>query len=166
MTEKKRVAIWCDGACVGNPGPGGYGIVLLYGARRRELSGGFRRTTNNRMELLAAIVALETLREPCAVELHSDSRYVVEALRQKWLDGWRARGWRTSAKQPVANRDLWERLLPAMAPHEVTWKWVRGHSGNVENERCDVLAETAARGEDLAIDSGYESGPAAGPPAS
>ena len=117
------------------------------GDNEREISGGEALTTNNRMELLAAILALEALREPCEVQLHSDSRYVVEAFRQRWLDGWRARGWRTAAKQPVANRDLWERLLRAMAPHEVTWKWVRGHSGDVENERCDVLAETAARGK-------------------
>jgi ribonuclease HI len=165
MTEAKRVVIYGDGACVGNPGPGGYGVVLLYGGRRRELSGGFRLTTNNRMELMAVIVGFEALREPCDVELHSDSRYVIEAMRQRWLDAWRARGWKTSDKKPVANQDLWERLLRAIAPNEVKWHWVRGHAGDVENERCDELAEAAARGTKFEIDAGYEArgaGPAQG----
>ena len=157
MGERKHVEIWTDGACLGNPGPGGYGAVLRFGGRRRELSGGFRRTTHNRMELLAAICALEALKEPCAVALHSDSQYVVRAMTEGWLDAWQRRGWKTADKKPVANRDLWERLLAAAAPHEVAWHWVRGHSGVRENERCDALANAAAAGKALAVDHSYES---------
>jgi ribonuclease HI len=157
MGERKHVEIWTDGACRGNPGPGGYGAVLRFGGRRRELSGGFRRTTNNRMELLAAICALEALKEPCAVALHSDSRYVVQAMTDGWLDAWQRRGWKTAEKKPVANRDLWERLLATAALHEVAWHWVRGHSGVRENERCDALANAAAAGKVLAVDHCYES---------
>jgi ribonuclease HI len=150
------VTIYSDGACLGNPGPGGYGTVLLFGAHRKELSAGFRRTTNNRMELLGAIVGLEALTRPCRVVLWSDSQYVVHALSKGWLDGWQQRGWRTAAKEPVKNRDLWERLLRAIGAHEVDWQWVRGHTGNPENERCDQLAVAAANGADLQDDAGFD----------
>jgi ribonuclease HI len=149
------VTIYSDGACLGNPGPGGYGTVLLFGNHRKELSAGFRRTTNNRMELLGAIAGLEALTRPCAVVLWSDSQYLVHALTKGWLDGWQQRGWRTSGREPVKNKDLWLRLLRAMAPHTIEWRWVRGHTGDVENERCDELAVAAATGPDLPADEGF-----------
>jgi ribonuclease HI len=155
---EQRVVLYSDGACLGNPGPGGYGTVLLFGAHRKELSAGFRRTTNNRMELLGAIVGLEALKRPCAVTLWSDSQYLVHALTKGWLDGWQAKGWRTSGKQPVKNQDLWQRLLRAIGEHEIEWRWVRGHTGDVENERCDQLAVAAASGAELAEDVGFEGG--------
>ena len=138
------VTIYSDGACLGNPGPGGYGTVMLAGDHRRELSAGFKRTTNNRMELLGAIVGLEALKRPCTVTVFSDSQYVVNAFVKDWIAGWEKRGWKTASKQPVKNQDLWQRLLRAVEPHKVAWQWVRGHDGNVENERCDVLAVAAA----------------------
>lgn len=150
------VTIYSDGACLGNPGPGGYGTVLLFGKHRKELSAGFRRTTNNRMELLGAIAGLEALTRPCAVVLWSDSQYLVHALTKGWLDGWQKRGWRTSAKEPVKNQDLWQRLLRAVDSHTIDWRWVRGHTGDVENERCDVLAVAAANGGDLPDDAGFD----------
>jgi ribonuclease HI len=157
MTELRTpIAIWADGACLGNPGPGGYGVVLLYGDRRRELAAGFRRTTNNRMELLAAIEGLAALTRPCALTLHSDSTYVIKAMREQWPQRWQGNGWRRADKQKVANQDLWLRLLAQAALHQVTWRWVRGHTGVVENERCDELANAAARGQQLAVDAGYE----------
>lgn len=147
MTE---VTIYTDGTARGNPdGQGGYGAVLLYtdpsGKQyRKELSEGFAKTTNNRMELMAVIAALETLKRPCDVTLYSDSKYVTDAFNQHWIDGWRKRGWTKADRKPVLNRDLWERLLAAAAPHRIRWVWVRGHNGNRENERCDALATTAA----------------------
>lgn len=147
MTE---VTIYTDGAARGNPdGPGGYGAVLLYtdpsGKQyRKELSEGFAKTTNNRMELMAVIAALETLKRPCDVTLYSDSKYVTDAFNQHWIDGWQKRGWTKADRKPVLNRDLWERLLAAAAPHRIRWIWVRGHNGNRENERCDALATAAA----------------------
>lgn len=144
------VTIYTDGAARGNPdGPGGYGAVLLYtdpsGKQyRKELSEGFAKTTNNRMELMAVIAALETLKRPCDVTLYSDSKYVTDAFNQHWIDGWRKRGWTKADRKPVLNRDLWERLLAAAAPHRIRWIWVRGHNGNRENERCDALATAAA----------------------
>lgn len=155
MGERKSVAIWADGACVGNPGPGGYGAVLVCGKHRRELSAGFRRTTNNRMELRGAIEALALLKEPCSVVLVSDSRYVVDAMKKKWPDRWAARGWKKADGQPAANPDLWQRLVALAARHEITWRWVRGHAQDVENCRCDALANAAARGRELAEDDGY-----------
>jgi ribonuclease HI len=152
----KRVTIHTDGACKGNPGPGGYGVVMVCGRHRLELAKGYTRTTNNRMEVLAAIVALETLREPCEIELWSDSRYLVDAMTKNWLKGWKAKGWRTATNGPVKNRDLWERLAAAVEPHKVTWKWLRGHAGHKENERCDVLAVAAATGRSLLDDTGYD----------
>ncbi|MCA8952000.1 MAG: ribonuclease HI [Planctomycetes bacterium] len=152
----KRVTIYSDGACSGNPGPGGYGTVLLFGEHRKELSRGFRRTTNNRMELLGAIVGLETLKQPCEVVMFSDSKYLVDAMNKGWLDGWQKKGWKTAGKQPVKNQDLWRRLLEAIDGHEVEWRWVRGHSGDVENERCDELAVAAISGGGLLEDAGFE----------
>ncbi len=155
-----RVEVWTDGSSLGNPGPGGYGAILSFTdaageEHLRELSGGFEETTNNRMELMAVICALEALTRPCAVLVHSDSSYVVKAHEEDWISGWRARGWRNSAKRPVANVDLWERLLAAEAPHEVSFTWVPGHAGEERNERCDALAKAAATGDDLAKDEGY-----------
>lgn len=156
-TPQKAITIHTDGACLGNPGPGGYGAVLEHEGTRKELSGGFRLTTNNRMELLAAIVALEALKEPCQVTLYSDSKYVVDAVEQGWARRWKANGWKRNKKEAAINPDLWDRLLQATEKHEVTFRWVRGHAGNVENERCDQLAVEAANGNDLETDSGYES---------
>jgi len=156
------VTIYTDGSSRGNPGPGGYGAVLLYvdgtgTTHRKELSCGYRRTTNNRMELMGVIAALEALRRPCRVEVHSDSQYVVNGFEKRWVQGWQAKGWKTAAKKPVKNVDLWKRLLDAMSGHEVSWTWVRGHDGNEENERCDQLATTAADGDDdtLNDDKGF-----------
>ena len=151
----KRVIIHTDGACKGNPGPGGYGAVLVCGSHRKELAAGYRQTTNNRMELRAAIAALELLTEPCEVELHSDSKYLVQAIAKKWLQGWQRRGWLTSDKQPVKNQDLWLALMAAMAPHKIQWLWVKGHAGNAENERCDELANHAVAATDLIEDRGF-----------
>jgi ribonuclease HI len=137
------VEAFTDGACLGNPGPGGWGALLRYGGRERELSGSDPATTNNRMELMAAIQALEALSRPCAVDLYTDSRYVEQGIRE-WVPRWRSNGWRTADRKPVKNQDLWERLSSAAARHTVTWHWVRGHDGHVENERVDVLARDAA----------------------
>ena len=152
----KRVVIHTDGGCKGNPGPGGYGAVLVSGTHRKELAAGYRLTTNNRMELRAAIAALELLNEPCEVDLHSDSKYIIDALTKNWIAGWQRRGWHTAANQPVKNRDLWLRLLAAIAPHKIHWHWLKGHAGHAENERCDVLANAAARGAVLLADAGFE----------
>ena len=152
----ERVTIYTDGACIGNPGPGGYGVVLMHPSGRRELSEGFRSTTNNRMELLAAIAGLEALKRPCTVTLHSDSRYVVDAMAKGWAARWRANGWMRNKRERAINPDLWERLLQAASRHEVAFRWVRGHAGNRENERADRLANDAASGRSLAVDEGYE----------
>lgn len=140
----KHVDIYTDGACSGNPGPGGWGAVLVYGERERELSGGEAHTTNNRMELTAAIRALEALREPCEVLLTTDSKYLCDGLDKKWAEGWRRRGWKKSDGSPALNPDLWERLLSLCATHRVTISWIRGHAGHEYNERCDRLAVAAA----------------------
>lgn len=153
----KRVIIHTDGACKGNPGPGAYAAVLVCGRHRKEISAGFRLTTNNRMELRAAIAALELLSEPCEVELHSDSKYLVQAITEKWIDGWQRRGWITSDRKPVKNRDLWQQLLATMSSHKIHWRWVKGHAGHTENERCDQLANLAVTGNSLAPDHGFES---------
>ena len=146
-----RVTVYTDGSSRGNPGPGGYGAVLLYTdpagvEHKKELYQGYRRTTNNRMELLAVVVALEALLRPCEVEVHSDSQYVVNAFNQHWVEGWIKKGWKNSQKQPVKNEDLWKRLLAAKEPHKVSWVWVKGHAGHELNERCDELATSAADG--------------------
>ena len=140
----KHVDIYTDGECRGNPCPGGWGAILFYGGREKELSGGERETTNNRMELSAAIVALETLKEPCSVTLTSDSKYLVDAITLGWAVGWRARGWRKADKSPALNIDLWERLLALLEVHKVDFVWIKGHAGHPYNERCDVLATTEA----------------------
>jgi ribonuclease HI len=134
-----QVLIYTDGACSGNPGPGGWGAVLIWGEKVKEICGGEPATTNNRMELMAAIQALESLNKPCRIELHTDSRYVMDGISQ-WISGWKARGWKTAAKAPVKNEDLWRRLDQARLRHEVDWRWVKGHSGHELNERADALA--------------------------
>jgi ribonuclease HI len=136
------VEIFTDGACSGNPGPGGWGAVLRYGEAEKELSGGEAATTNNRMELTAAIAALEALKRPCRVKLYTDSQYLRDGIT-KWLLNWKARGWKTAAKEPVKNVDLWQRLEAAASQHAVEWHWVRGHAGHPENERADALARAA-----------------------
>jgi ribonuclease HI len=156
LKTRKDVKLYTDGGCINNPGPGGYGIVLLYGTHRRELSGGFRRTTNNRMEIFAAIAGLEALKEPCRVTLFSDSQYLVHAMQKGWARRWQASGWKRSSKERALNPDLWERLLELCRVHEVRFEWVRGHAGEAENERCDELATAAARGENRGIDEVYE----------
>ncbi|WIM11972.1 ribonuclease HI [Enhydrobacter sp.] len=139
MSDKPEVEIFTDGACSGNPGPGGWAAVLRMGDRERELSGGEISTTNNRMELMGAISGLEALKRPCVVKLYTDSRYVLEGAT-KWIHGWRKNGWRTADKKSVKNAELWQRLAAAAAPHTVHWAWVKGHSGHVENDRADRLA--------------------------
>jgi ribonuclease HI len=159
----KQVTIYTDGACIGNPGPGGYGAVLLFNTFRKELSAGFRRTTNNRMELLAAISALEALKEPCAVALYSDSRYLVENYSSGAARRWKANGWMRDRKNPALNPDLWGRLLDLCLFHRVEFVWVQGHAGNPENERCDRLSTRAARQLNLPPDEGYETAVPAAP---
>ncbi|MCL1905942.1 MAG: ribonuclease HI [Clostridiales bacterium] len=139
----KNVIIYTDGACSRNPGPGGWGCVLVYGAHKKELTGTEAQTTNQRMELWAAIAALEALKEPCAAELFSDSAYLINAFNQGWISKWRQNGWINSKKQPVENQDLWLRLLKAAQSHDITWRKVKGHAGNELNERCDALARAA-----------------------
>ena len=140
----QHVEIFTDGACKGNPGPGGWGALIRMGARERELSGGERLTTNNRMEMLAAIRALEALKRPCRVTLHTDSRYMMDGIT-KWVRAWQKNGWKTADKKPVKNMELWQELLAAVAPHHIEWRWVKGHSGHAENERVDQLASDAAQ---------------------
>lgn len=143
MTELSKVEIATDGACKGNPGPGGWGALIRAGDKEKELSGGERLTTNNRMELTAAIEGLNALTRPCRVTLSTDSRYVMDGLT-KWIKGWQKNGWKTAAKQPVKNADLWQALLDAAAPHRIDWVWVKGHAGHPDNERVDKLASAAA----------------------
>jgi ribonuclease HI len=147
----KQVVIYTDGACSGNPGPGGYGVVLLYQGHRKELSGGFQNTTNNRMEMLAAIKGLEALKGKCQVTIYSDSRYLVDSITQGWAVRWREKGWMRNKKETARNVDLWERLLKLCEFHHVEFQWV-GHSGNEENERCHYLAVSASRWTDLPVD--------------
>lgn len=157
-----KVTIYTDGSARGNPeGPGGYGTILHYvdskgELHERELFAGYKKTTNNRMELMAAIVGLEALTKPCKVELISDSKYVTDAFNQHWIEGWKKKGWKSSTGRAVKNIDLWQRLLKAMEPHQVTYKWVKGHAGHLENERCDKLATSAADGNKLLEDVVFE----------
>lgn len=148
----KQVMIYTDGACSGNPGPGGWAALVKYKETIREISGGEEQTTNNRMELTAVIEALKILKEPCKVDLYSDSKYVVDAFNQHWIDSWLKKGWKRGKNEPVKNVDLWKRLLKAKEPHRVTFIWVKGHDGHAQNERCDTLATTAADGNDLIDD--------------
>lgn len=150
----KHVQIFTDGSCLGNPGPGGYGAILKYKTTIKEISGGFTHTTNNRMELLAAIVALNSLNTRCRVDLTTDSQYVKNGINQ-WIHNWRKNGWRTADKKPVKNADLWQQLDQAVARHDITWHWVKGHAGHAENERCDVLARQAASSNPQDFDSGF-----------
>lgn len=152
----KHVVIYTDGACSGNPGAGGYGTVLLFGTARKELSGGFVETTNNRMELLAVIKGLEALKEPCKVTLYSDSKYVVDAIEKGWATKWRRQNWMRNKKERASNVDLWERLLRLLEVHTVAFVWVKGHADNVENERCDQLARLAILEDSLDIDENYQ----------
>ncbi|MBO9499340.1 MAG: ribonuclease HI [Novosphingobium sp.] len=138
-----KVQIFTDGACKGNPGPGGWGALLRKGTTEKELSGGDPATTNNRMEMLAVIRALQALTRPCEIELYSDSKYVIDGIT-KWVFGWQKRGWKNAAKQPVANEDLWREMIEAARPHSISWNWVKGHAGHAENERADRLACAAA----------------------
>ncbi len=143
MAELPEVEIFTDGACRGNPGPGGWAALLRTGGKEREISGGEPLTTNNRMELIAAIRALHALKRPCRVQLHTDSNYVRDGI-MKWIHGWQRNGWRTSGRKPVKNSELWQELLKAAQPHQVEWHWVKGHSGHLENDRVDALACAAA----------------------
>ncbi|ASY44797.1 MAG: ribonuclease HI [Sphingobium sp.] len=142
-TDLPIVDIFTDGACKGNPGPGGWGAVLRFGDTEKEMSGGEALTTNNRMEMMAAVEALNALKKPCRVTLHTDSKYVMDGIT-KWVFGWQKKGWRTADNKPVKNVEIWQALVKAAAPHQMTWKWVKGHAGHPENERADRLASAAA----------------------
>ncbi len=155
----RHVTIHTDGSCLGNPGPGGYAAILDYRGQERELSGGFRRTTNNRMEILAVIAGLEALSEPCAVTVYSDSRYVVDAIEKGWAKRWKANGWMRNKREGAVNPDLWDRMLGELDKHNVELKWVRGHAGNEGNTRADRLAVAAAKGFNLLRDEGFENPP-------
>jgi ribonuclease HI len=150
------IEIYTDGACKGNPGPGGYGVVLVRGDRKKELSGGFRKTTNNRMELLACIEGLRSLKRSCSVVLTSDSKYVVNAIVKGWAKKWRSNGWMLTGSRPAKNADLWTILLDQCDAHTVRFEWVKGHSNHPENERCDELAVAASQLKELPADPGFE----------
>ena len=139
----KQIYIYTDGACSGNPGPGGWGAILKYKTVIKELSGAEKETTNNRMELMGVIAALEALKEPCIVEICTDSKYVCDAFLKNWIVSWQNNNWKTASKKPVKNRELWEKLIALSKQHQLTWKWIKGHAGHPENERCDALAVKA-----------------------
>lgn len=161
MADKDKVTVYTDGACIGNPGRGGYGVVIHLDGSTIELAEGYRKTTNNRMEMLAAIVALRALPpdKTRKVVIHSDSRLLVDAINKGWLDGWKRNGWRKADRKPVLNKDLWQMLLPELEKRDVKLKWVKGHAGIPENERCDELANVAAESQNLKIDEAYEDVP-------
>ena len=164
MSELPQVTVYTDGGALGNPGPGGYGVVMISNQHRKELSGGYRLTTNNRMELTAVIRALESLKVRCAVTLYTDSRYVADAIEKGWAKKWRANGWMRTTKDKALNPDLWERLLDLLEKQDVRVVWVRGHAGNLENERCDQLSVAASNQPNLPPDEVYERGkPKPGP---
>ncbi len=154
MNKQKHVEIFTDGSCLGNPGPGGYGVVLKYKGKSKELSQGYKLTTNNRMEMLATIVGLQSLKEPCNVTLTTDSQYVRQGITQ-WIHKWQKNNWKTASKQAVKNVDLWQKLNEQQQRHTIEWNWVKGHSGHPENERCDELARQAAESDNLIEDTGY-----------
>ena len=154
MSEKK-VSIYTDGACLGNPGRGGYGVVLCYNDNQKQLSGGFRLTTNNRMEIIAAIVGLEALKSPCTVNLYTDSKYLADAMTNGWAQRWKANGWRRNKREKAVNPDLWSKLLKLCERHTVKFRWIKGHAGHEWNEICDTLSKDAASANDLADDDGY-----------
>ncbi len=155
QAARQNVTIYTDGSSLGNPGPGGWGAILIWGESRKELSEGYRQTTNNRMEIRGVLHALEQLSKPCSVSIHTDSRYVCDAVEKRWIQNWIRNGWKTSGKQPVKNRDLWERLIPLLKAHDVRFFWVKAHAGHPENERCDELAKQAAMRPGLPADQGY-----------
>jgi ribonuclease HI len=152
--NQPQVTIYTDGACSGNPGPGGWGAILIFEDSRQEISGGMAGTTNNRMELTAVLEALKVLDTSCSINLYTDSKYIHDALVKGWLRRWRANGWKTASKTSVKNRDLWEALIPLLQRHDFSIHWVQGHSGNIENERCDTLAKKAAQSPGLPVDPG------------
>ncbi|MEJ6571669.1 MAG: ribonuclease HI [Akkermansiaceae bacterium] len=152
----KQVIIYTDGSSRGNPGPGGFGTLLIYKTQRKEISGGFAKTTNNRMEILAALVGIESLSETCEITVYSDSKYVIDTMAKGWIHGWKKKGWSRGKNKPLKNVDLWKRMSAAVLPHSITWKWVKGHAGNPNNERCDVLATTAADKRGNPADKGFE----------
>ena len=154
-TDRKSVVIYTDGACSGNPGPGGCAAVLQEAGGRREVSQGYVRTTNNRMEMMALLLALESMKEPSSLVIHSDSRYLINAFEKQWIAAWKRSGWRTKNRQPVKNIDLWKRLDALLAPHDYQFEWVKGHSGHPQNERCDVLAVERAKGPNRIEDAGF-----------
>ena len=158
IQEGDKVEIWTDGACVVNPGPGGYAVFFRHNGHIRELAGGYALTTNNRMEITAAIFALESLKTKCKVTLYSDSRYLVNALMLGWAKRWQVKNWKRNSNENAINPDLWQRLLSACTKHDVEFRWVKGHASNTENERCNELAEATARKTDLPADKGYENG--------
>lgn len=151
----KKIQLYTDGACSGNPGPGGYGVVLRYKDQEKEKAQGFRLTTNNRMELLAVIKGLEAIKEPCEVEIFSDSKYIVDAVNQRWVYKWKANGWMRNKKEKALNSDLWNRLLILLEKHKTTFNWVKGHAGHPENERCDFLATEAIKSPKLLEDEEF-----------
>ena len=157
MFEKSHIIIYTDGACHGNPGPGGYAAILISGKNQKELSGGFNKTTNNRMELMAAIKGLDSLKKPSDVTLYSDSQYLVRSMNQGWVQKWQANGWKRNKKDPALNIDLWKQILDLCAKHDVNFEWTKGHAGHPENERCDLLANQAAERSDLPEDKIYSS---------
>ena len=151
----KEVTIYTDGACSGNPGKGGFGVVLNYMGKKKEISKGYRCTTNNRMEIMAALAGLSALKEPCKVVLYSDSKYLVDSVNKGWIASWQKNGWKNSKREKVKNRELFEELIELMNVHEVEYRWVKGHDGHSENERCDYLATSAAKSDNLEEDTGY-----------
>ncbi len=151
----KKVSIYTDGGALGNPGKGGYGAILVYGEHRKEVSGGYQHTTNNRMEMMACIKALELLKEPCDVTIYSDSKYLVDSITKGWARRWQANNWKRNKKDKAENIDLWEVLLEQLDKHQVVFQWVKGHSGHPENERCDEMVKEAAAQENLPEDTGY-----------
>ena len=153
--EKSKVEIYTDGACSGNPGPGGWGAVLIYGEHEKQLSGGEPETTNNRMELTAVIEALSLLKRPCEVTLTTDSKYVADSVTKGWVYGWQKRGWKKGDGKPALNPDLWEKLLPLLKMHEVKFVWIKGHAGHEFNERCDRMAVSCANSDNLLDDEGW-----------
>ncbi len=155
-SDLPHVIIYTDGACTGNPGPGGYGVILKSGQHRKEISAGYRQTTNNRMELMAVIAGLKAVKRRCRITLYTDSQYIAESINKKWVYQWKEKGWRRSKRQLAQNHDLWEEILQLLNDHQVEVKWVRGHVGEPENERADKLAVQASRGPNLLIDEYYE----------
>jgi len=151
----KQITIYTDGSSRGNPGPGGYGTLLIYQGQRKELSGGFAKTTNNRMEILAALTGIESLTEPCNITIYSDSKYVIDTMDKGWIHGWKKKGWSRGSNKPLKNVDLWMRMYTAIASHKISWKWVKGHAGNPNNERCDILATRAADQKGNPVDEGF-----------